>query len=137
LISAVIDTNVIISGVLFGGEPGRVLLLAAQGDFEFLISDAILNELTGVLQRPKFKLPLSYVEQLRMELSHSARLIVTHSSIRAVKADLDDNRILECAVDGKASYIVTGDSDLLDLRTFRKIRIVTPSEFLEILARQK
>ncbi len=137
MISAVLDTNVIISGVLFGGDPARVLFKAAQGEFDFLISDAILEELTGVLRRPKFKLPTTFVEQLRAELSHSTRLIVTHSTLKAVKKDPDDNRILECAVDGKAGYIVTGDGDLLELEKFRKIQIVTPTAFLGMLARQK
>lgn len=136
MISAVLDTNVIVSGVLFGGDPAQILLRAAQGDFDFLISDAILEELTGVLQRPKFKLPTGFVEQLRAELAHSTRLIVTHSRLKAVETDPDDNRILECALDGKADYIVTGDSDLLQMKTFRKIHIVTPPTFLVVVGQR-
>ncbi len=133
MISAVLDTNVIISGVLFGGLPGKLLQFAARDQFQLLISDAILHELTEVLKRPKFKIPLEFVSELRLELNRTASLVITRSKIDAIKADPADNRILECAYDGRANFIVTGDRELLQFEIFRKIKIVSVSEFMKII----
>jgi len=134
LLTAVLDTNVIISGVLFGGEPGKLLVKAAQREFDLLISDSMLAELTAVLQRPKFKVTPRFIEQLRNELSRTARLVVTRTILSVVKSDPEDNHILECAVDGFATHLVTGDSDLLNMTRFRKVRILTVAEFFRVLS---
>lgn len=124
----VLDSNVVISGFLFGGPPARLLQYGAGGMVQCFTSLAILDEIRDVLQRPKFGLSpeqaLTFVE----ELHELCRVVTPKDRIRAVPADPDDNAVLECAVEAAANWIVSGDSHLLDLRQWRDIRILSPSE---------
>ena len=127
----VLDTNALISAYLFpGSNPGQVLDLIL-GRHVLLMSLELATELTAVLRRDKFDRYLSRKrrdELLAGTLRESA-FVETTARITACR-DPDDNRILELAVDGQASAIVTGDSDLLALHPFQGIAILNPQEFL-------
>lgn len=127
----VLDSNVIISAFLFGGMPRRVLQLVIDGSVQCFISMPILDEIRDVLRRPKFGLSpegaLSFVEQLH----DICRLVTPRVRVRAVFADPDDNRVLECAVEAGAGVVVSGDEHLRSLHRWRDIRIVSPAEFME------
>lgn len=128
----VFDTNVIVSAMLFiDSAPGRAILAGLEHG-TILMSRSLAGELSQVLDRGKFD---RYVTRERRErflasLIHAADLIDVNTSIHACR-DPKDNRILELAVDGDADFIVTGDADLLVLRWFRDIRIVTPAGLLQ------
>ncbi len=133
----VIDSNVIISGLLFGGPPARIMECALRGRIACFTSLPILDEVREVLQRPKFGLSpdqaLSLVEDL-----HDLCVIVSPTRrIRAVDADPDDNAILECAVSADAELVISGDSHLLDLERWRHIRILSPSDALKEIEGQQ
>ena len=133
----VLDSNVVISGFLFGGPPARLIQHAVGGAVECFTSLAILDEIRNVLQRPKFGLSpeqaLSFVE----ELHELCRVVTPQERIRAVPADPADNAVFECAVEAAATLVVSGDSHLLDLRVWRGLRILSPSEAIaEIESRQ-
>jgi putative PIN family toxin of toxin-antitoxin system len=122
----VFDSNVIISGFLFGGHPARLLGHALASSIHAFTSLPILDEVRDVLQRPKFGLSseqaLSFIEEL-----HELCDVVTPTrSVRAISADPDDNIILECAQEAHATLIVSGDSHLLDLGRWKAIDILTP-----------
>ena len=127
----VLDTNVVVSGMLFpASTPGRALLKAQTR--HVLASDSIMLELLEVMNRARFD---RYVEsEIRKQLVaayvSACEMVQTTSSIRACR-DQRDDKFLELAVDGEGDVIVTGDMDLLALNPFRGIAILTPSEFLE------
>lgn len=126
----VLDSNVFISAFLFDGKPLRVLRLAEEGAFVLLTSAAIRDEVEEVLEG-KFSWP---DELIRFTCEPMWRVSEDISPTATVSAcrDTDDNRVLECAADGGAGYVVTGDRDLLDMRRFRGITIVNSAAFLEL-----
>jgi putative PIN family toxin of toxin-antitoxin system len=91
----------------------------------------LLEEILIVVNDPKFEFTEDEVKEVRDILNEKSNLVITHEKI-AVCRDPKDNPVLECAVAGNADCIVTGDKDLLSLKSFRKISILTPREFLRI-----
>jgi putative PIN family toxin of toxin-antitoxin system len=116
---------------MFGGNPRKILEKVIRGDIELYLSEAIISELGEVLKRPKFGLPISIVNQIISELSSISESVRPSKRINKVKVDPTDNRILECAIEEKAEYIVSWDNHLLDLKEFRSIKIVSPQHFIE------
>jgi putative PIN family toxin of toxin-antitoxin system len=126
----VADTNVLISALMFGGLPGRFLELALGRRFTLLASKALLDELDEKL-RGKFAVSESDALAIRAKLEGNARLADSDFRLNAVPDDPDDNRVLECAVAGKADSIVSGDRHLLRIGSYEGIAIVTVRQFLE------
>ena len=126
----VLDTNVLISAIMFGGKSRDILEMGISGKIRIAISQDILKELAGVLIDKKFRASVPFVQQTIHELSEICEVVIVTSKINAIKDDPDDNRILECAVSAKADCIVSGDAHLLSLKHFKKIKIYSPSEFL-------
>ena len=112
----VLDTNVLISAVLFGGTPEAVVSLCRSGQTQLVTSDAILVELSGVLRR-KSGMESRQVVAIVEELRSFAVVVVPATTVDAIAEDPDDNRVLECAVEARADFIVSGDTrHLLALR---------------------
>jgi len=129
----VADTNVLVSALL--GKSLRIFLDKLIKDkFELVFSEATFEELFAVLNRSKFEryLSKSDIEEFRELLSYHSQLVTTTETIFDCR-DPKDNIFLECAAEGAVDYIVSGDPDLLVLRSFRSIPIVTPAEFLNII----
>jgi len=124
----VLDTNVFISAFLFGGKPKLILNWAEQGRFTLCYSDPIRKEVEGVLAE-KFHWPPEMIN-LACSLYWTSSLRVKPK--RKVKAcsDPDDDRVLECAVEAQAEFIVTGDKHLLSMLQFERTLILTPDQFL-------
>jgi len=129
----VLDTNVLISSILFTGPPRQVLESVITGTVKCSLSFAILDELRDVLQRPKFGFSPEQAVTVIEELHAICDIINPPRRIRRIKADPDDNRILECAVEVQAEFIVSGDAHLLDLGEYRDIQILSPRDFLDIM----
>lgn len=128
----VIDTNVYISALLFGGLPGEVFDKALARSFETLISLDLLEELEEKL-RLKFHVPADDLSLIREKIESFAALVVPRFEIKTIHEDPDDDRVLECAVEGRADAIVSGDRHLLKLGSFREIVILNSRRFLEML----
>ena len=126
----VCDTNVLISGILFGGHPRRILREGIRGRLDIVISPDILEEFHDVLVRPKFGFTADQVDGIIQQFRESFFLVRPEVSVRVVKRDPDDDRVLEAALAAEAPVIVSGDADLLDLKSWRSIRIYTPAEFV-------
>lgn len=133
MIKAVQDTNVIISSIFWRGNPYEVIKKGVTKKFQIIISPDIIEEVIRKL-KIKFDFPDYYV-QIYIRLLLSFCKVITPISEFDVVRDKTDNKIIDCAFDGKADYIVTGDPDLLELKEFRRIKIVTPKEFLEIVGK--
>ena len=133
----VLDTNVLISGIIFGGNPREILNAAIRGEIILFFSRYILEELEMVLGRPKFGFPPEVILAILTELNTAGTLVVPTMRIDSIKEDPDDNRIIECAVEANADYLVTGDAHLLDLRRYKHIEIVNPTDYLAILTESR
>ena len=127
----VLDTNILISGILWRGSPYRVLLNALNKKYSLFLSPKILNEVEEKL-RIKFKLQEDKIAEHIQILTEYGKIIEPNLSVDIIKDDPDDNKILECAVSCKADYIVSGDSHLLDLKEYKGIKILSAKDFLEI-----
>jgi len=125
----VADTNIIISSVFWRGHPFEVIKRGVSGKCQLVTSAQILDEVARKL-RGKFGFPEEGIQQL-MDLLLTHCQVVDPTSTFDVVRDRTDNKIVECAVDGDAEFIVTGDNDLLELKEFRGIRIVTAKAFLQ------
>lgn len=125
------DTNVFISALLFGGVPFQIIELAREKKIALLTSSDILYELASVLQ-VKFKYPRKMALDIISEIKRLSGVVFTKTKIDEIKRDPADNKILECAFDGKADYIVTGDKKhIRPLNQYRGIRIRLPQEFIK------
>ena len=128
---AVFDTNVWVSGMLFGGEVQKVLLAAIEGRVIPIVSMELLQELEAVLKSRKFNYPPEAISTILYEVQTLAEMAHPRTRLHVIKRDPADNRVLECAIAGKVSWIVSGDLDLLELGRYRGIQILSPREFLE------
>ena len=126
----VADTNVFISALMFGGLPGRFLDLALGRRFTLVTSKALLDELDEKL-RGKFAVSERDALAIRAKLEGHASLVDPDFELNIVFDDPDDNRVLECAVQGKADFIVSGDGHLLRIGSYEGIAIFTVRQFLE------
>ena len=129
----VLDTNVIVSGLNFPGNERLVLDLAIRGRFELYLSPFILQEVAGVLVR-KFGWAEERSSQALRALRDAATVIEPRRLPEVIQGDRVDNRILECAVEAFADYLVTGDRrHLLPLQEHRGVRILNAPRFLSSL----
>lgn len=132
MLRVVFDTNIYISAFHFRGNiPSRILDLAINSEMELIISKKIIAELRGVL-RIKFDYEKDKLDMLEELLLETCRMVEPKKRLNVIKADPDDNMILECAEEGKAVIIVSGDKHLLNLKKYGNIKIMTAREFLDI-----
>lgn len=130
MLKVVCDTNIYISALIFGGSPEKIILLAKDGLFQVYISPAILGEIKSTL-KDKFSWSDTMIKKTINHVEQFARVIDPKIKLNAVPSDSDDNIILECAVSAKATVIVTGDKDLLRFKSYEKITILNPKQFLD------
>ncbi len=127
----VCDTDILISGILFGGKPREILNRCSSGALDNCISPDILKEVENVLLRPKFGLHDEQVYEIIQLFRNTFTLVTPESRLSAIKADPDDNRILEAAHAAKAKTIISGDAHLLDLAAWNNIPVVSADTFLK------
>lgn len=126
----VLDTNVLVSAIIFGGKSRQVLQMAITGSVDCFLSPSMMEELGQVLHRPKFGFSRRQCLQVMEEVSGICKIIEPSVSIRVTTSDPDDDAVLECALEAKAHVVVTGDSRLLLLGVFKNIKILSPAQFL-------
>ncbi len=130
----VFDTNILLSALLSpNGNPFRCLALAKIGQIESVTCQKILDEFAEKLLT-KFKFSEEMTQVAVSEVREFSRLIEIPGTLRAVLADPNDDMVLECAVVGDATHIVTGDKHLLALTSYQGIAIVKASEFMVLLS---
>ena len=133
VVRVVIDTNVVVSALLFGGIPGQLIPLWKSGHIKSLTSAEIIDEYIRVMTYPKFKLSeeeihyllhfeiLPYFDVISVRLAHSP----------IIQKDPSDDMFILCAEAGKANVIISGDQHLLCLKNYKKIKILNPKQFLK------
>jgi uncharacterized protein len=133
-VRVVADTNTVVSGLLWHGNPRRVIEAARAGTLQLFTSAALLAEIEEVLQRPKFARRLSLAgtasHTLVMGYAALAWLIESAAIEPVIIADPDDDVVLACAVAARAEAIVSGDKHLLDLKQYEGMPILTAAQLL-------
>jgi putative PIN family toxin of toxin-antitoxin system len=129
VIWVVLDSNIYVSALIFGGNPRQVLEHAEHALFELSISDSIKAEVERILA-VKFAWPKERIKEATSYLWSLAHAVIPQQTVSDC-IDPDDNRVLECALEAHAQVIVTGDNHLLKLHPYREISILTPKQFLE------
>lgn len=127
----VIDTNVFMSALYFGGNPLKVVNLMQENRFDVFATPDIINEYNEVYYRLEKKAGKKANKFVLDNILHYLNVIPDSNSIMASR-DKEDDKFLNCAVNCKALYIVSGDKDLLALKECRGVKIVTVNEFLQL-----
>ena len=126
----VLDTNIYLSAILFGNKPEEIINLGKTGKIQVLVSEEILAEIAGILKR-KFKWDDFLISDVIESIREYAILITPSKTVHVIKLHEPDNRILECALEGKADYIVSGDKrHILPLKEYERIKVLSASEFI-------
>jgi putative PIN family toxin of toxin-antitoxin system len=134
MIRAVFDTNVLVSARLsLLGNPARCLALANLRQIESITCQSILDEFVEKLIS-KFDYQPSRAAEAADQVGKISRLVELGETPRLVPEDADDDKIVQCALVGGASYIVSGDKHLLALKNYKDIAVVRPTDFLSVVA---
>lgn len=128
----VVDTNVIASAVYFGGKPYDLLKLIMEEKVSAIASKEIVDEYEEILARLQHKFPKLSKSIPFHEIVGKLTVINVSSDIHICR-DSDDDKFISCAVDGRCIYIVSGDNDLLSLKDYDGIEIITVAQFFERL----
>jgi len=132
MIKVVLDTNIVISAALKEESlPALLLSLALRKEIQAFVSSEMLSEYGEVLQRPKFGLRKKETEDLLEEIRKSMIIVYPSERISEIREDEADNRILECAKEAEADFIITGNKSHFPFEEFRGTKIVSPREFFE------
>lgn len=128
----VIDTNVVVSALLFGGKPGELMQLWKTGQILPLVSKEITEEYLRVLAYPKFDLSeneISFLLNREVLPYFKIMKVKSCSGKTTVRADPSDDMFICCAESGICKIIISGDQRLLDLKSHGEVRILSPSQF--------
>ena len=135
MIRVVLDTNVLVSGLLWEGPPNKILRKIDEGLLIACLNESMLREVDEVLKRPKF---LKRLQRLGLDPAEATAAIASKTLLfRDSKIppwslrDPNDAHVLSCALSSRAAIIVTGDDDLLVYKSFQAIPILTPGQFLK------
>jgi putative PIN family toxin of toxin-antitoxin system len=134
----VLNTNTVISGILWGNQPRQILDLAKADKIKLYTSKVLLDELLDVLSRPKFaKRLISVVQSTPQEILSGyaalAQIVEVQKVEKVIENDSDDDHVLACAIAAQIDYIISGDKDLLVLGIYQNIPIVNAAQFINLL----
>lgn len=125
----VLDTNILISAIVYKGKPRQVLNLVLEENIEAFSSPILLAELTEILIK-KFSLTLEEINIIEQVIKDIFEIVYPKKTLH-IQRDEDNNRVLEAAIEGKCDYIVTGDKELLELSIYKDIKIINADQFLK------
>lgn len=134
----VLDTNVWLSAIFWEGEASRIIETCEKNNIEIIITENIILEIVDVLNKEaKFQRFIKEknqdIEELIKVILSKTILIQSKTKLNLIKEDPKNNMILEAALDGKANYIISYDNHVLNMIEFRKIKILSPEDFLKEL----
>lgn len=130
-IKVVIDTNVFVSAAVLKKTSSVIMEMWKNDKFTLLFSPDIFDEYFEVIARPKFKQEEGDIRELAKLLTERAVVVEPQIQLDVVKDDPDDNKFLECAVAGKADFIISGDHHLLSIKEYKQIKILTIAQFIK------
>jgi len=127
----VLDTNVFVSGVFFGGLPAKILEAWHDGRVTLVLSAEILNEYRRVGQKLSARFPAGDLEPSLALLAAQADFVLARALDEPVCEDPDDDKFIACAIAGKCDIVVSGDAMLLQVSGYRGIRVESPRRFVD------
>lgn len=133
---AVLDTNVLVSGIFFGGVPGKILDAWTQRRFEIFVTPGILDEYASALQAVGGKETESLRNRWINAIAGHAHHVLDPAAYPRICRDSHDDKFLYCSMAVRVDYLVTGDKDLKILEDSYSFKIVSPRAFLEVLQKQ-
>lgn len=128
-----LDTNVLVSAIVYGGKPQRILESITNSEMRGITSPALLAELGSVLTQ-KFNAQTTELKRIERKLRKALVVVYPHKQVSVLK-DKSDNKVLEAALEGGCRWIITGDHGLLELKTFKGIEIITVAAFWRTLTK--
>jgi putative PIN family toxin of toxin-antitoxin system len=133
-VKVVVDTNVVISALLFGGAPGKLIALWQSGAIKPITSKEIVDEYLRVFTYPKFKLSEEEINYLLyQEILPFFDIIDVLPGPQILEKDPHDDKFLRCALEANVAYIISGDQHLLALKSYKEIKILSPLDFINKL----
>ena len=136
MIRITVDTNILLSATLWHGASERIIGKVENKEITLVLSEAILEEYYKVLNyeeiQERIKDKKLEMKQSVLKISQISEIIEVKSRINLVKEDPSDNKIIECAIDGNANYIITKDNHLLKFKEYKGIKILNPEDFLKL-----
>ncbi len=129
----VLDTNVLVSSTLWVGSANKTLLLLIETNVKIFVSKKILDEFERIILRD-FPEVSGRLPELMENIMAFSTITESSVSLDVVKADPEDNKIIECAVSSMADFIVTYDKHLLKIKEYDGVRIVTPEHMRVLLS---
>lgn len=130
----VLDTNILISAIGWDGPEREILRKGINDEFTILTSQDILNEFYNVLARNRFKfIKRTDIGRFSIIMMETFEIVETRTRVNLIEEDPDDNMVIECALDGKADRIISGDMHLLKFGKVGDIRIMSSRDLLEEL----
>ncbi|MBI3032204.1 putative toxin-antitoxin system toxin component, PIN family [Candidatus Woesearchaeota archaeon] len=136
MIRIVVDTNILISSIFWNGDPYKIVQLCLDSELQIIISNEIIAETTRVLKRD-FHLEETEIHDILECIKSYATICKNIITIEKISRDPLDDHIIACATASKSDIIVTRDQDLLVLKEYFNIKIVTPEQFLQDFHVQK
>ncbi len=136
MISVTLDSNVWLSGLLWRREASKVIALAESKEILVFTSKDILMEIFRVLQEEeKFQMLLNeeelYPVNVIEKIGNTSKMVKIKERLNVVKADPDDNKILECALSSKSEFLITYDNHLLKIGEYKGTKMIHPTDFLK------
>lgn len=128
----IVDMNVIISGIVFGGTPRKIIELWLRKTYIFCLSPELKSEVLSKLQQ-KFLLPEHSIKDLEETLDTYSKKYIPQRKLTLCE-DPNDNFLLELAEESKATYLVSGDKLVLKMKNYKTTTIISPKEFIDILS---
>ena len=142
MFKVVLDTNIFVSSLIKKDSvPARLIQLWRENAFLIIISEQMLDEMRKVFQYPhiknKYKLKDEDINAVITTIEKDAIVLTDVLELNVIKEDPDDNKVLACALEVRADYIISGDKHLLTLKKYENIPIVKVKEYLNILESKK
>ncbi len=133
IMRVVLDTNALISALLFKGKLSRIVELWQKGEIIPIISKETFDELRIVLEYPKFSLSRAEIKSLiEHEILPFFEVANVSKHVKGACRDPGDDKFISCAISASAECIVTGDKDLSDLKKYQSVRIIHASDFIKM-----
>lgn len=127
----VLDTNVFISGIFFGGPPSRILKAWRQSKIQIILTQEILQEYQRVGEALSKKYPSVSIEPIIDLFTIFGEFVETKGISETICEDPDDNKFIECAIASQSHLIVSGDKHLLNISGYQNIEVLKPRNFID------
>jgi putative PIN family toxin of toxin-antitoxin system len=127
----IIDTNVLISGIFFGGPPAKILEAWHGGELKLVVSPEILEEYFEVCERISVRYPDIDIAPILVLVARNSQVVESPPLAEQISRDLDDDKFIACAIASDTRTIISGDNDLLTVSGYERVQVMTPRDFVD------